>query len=223
MYSNLGTLLPLSLGIAINPVSIVAIILLLTSYHGRTKGLAYLAGWIVGLMTLVFAIGLLVSSWTFRRSPTGDQFTTWVLFIVTVILILMACVQWLQRPPPDAEAMPIMWLREMPHATSFMALSAGLFFGLFNMKNLLLTAVAVLLIGEVSFGLDQRMRMVILFVAFATSGIAVPVVVSLTQNGRSQAILADWESKLAIHNVTISCAVLVIIALQLLLIGLGRL
>jgi len=113
-------------------------------------------------------------------------------------------------------------LRVMPQATSFMALGAGLFFGLFNMKNLLLTAVAVLVIGEASIELDQRMMMVSIFLALATLGIVAPVFVLATQNERAGAILADWEYRLAMHNVTITCVVLVTIAVQILLIGLYR-
>jgi len=217
-----GTLLPFALGIAINPASIVAVILLLTRNQGQAKGVAYLAGWLVGVMTLVFAMGLLVNSLNYRRSIPPGQFTTWVLLIVGITLMLMAYIQWRQRPPADAQFMPIKWLRVVPQATSFMALGAGLFFGLFNMKNLLLTAVAVLVIGEASIELDQRMMMVSIFLALATLGIVAPVFVLATQNERAGAILADWEYRLAMHNVTITCVVLVTIAVQILLIGLYR-
>jgi MFS family permease len=222
VYAVLSALLPVALGIAINPASIVTVILLLTSNQGRAKGLAFLAGWLIGLITMVFAIGVLVSIWSYRWIAPTQQFTTWVLLIVGMTLILMASIQWRQRPPPDAEFLPIKWLRVMPQATSFMALSAGLFFGLFNMKNLLLTAVAILIIGEASFALDERLMMVLIFLVLATLGIAAPVFVSTTQNERAGAILADWEYKLGSHNVTISCVVLVIIAVQMLLAGVGR-
>jgi hypothetical protein len=223
VYANLGTLLPFALGIAINPASIVAVILLLSSNQGHAKGLVYLAGWLLGLMALVFAMGLLVSGWYYGPNTIAAHFTTWVILIAGIILMLMAYIQWRQRPPADAEFMPIKWLRVIPQATLFMALTAGLFFVLFNSKNLLLTAVAVLLIGEVSVRLDQTTMMVLIFVALATSGIVAPLLISATQNEQAKPILAAWEYRLGIHNVTINCVVLVMIAVQMLIIGLGRL
>jgi len=218
----MGTLLPFALGIAINPASIVAAILLLTSSRGLTKGLAYVTGWLLGLMTLVIAMVLLVSTPGFKRMSTTGEFTAWVMLVIGLTLLIMAFVQWRQRPPADAK-IPFDWLRAVPRATSFMALAAGLFFGLFNMKNLLLMTAAAVVISEGSLGLDDSIRLVLLFVAIATAGIAAPLIVSFTDNEHSGPILADWENGLSVHNVTITCIVMVIIAVQMLGLGLGGL
>jgi threonine/homoserine/homoserine lactone efflux protein len=215
----MGTLLPFALGIAINPASIVAAILLLTSNQGAAKGLAYLAGWLLGLMTLTSGILLVMMS----RGITTTQVAVWIIPLAGIILLIMAYNQWRQRPPPDAEVIPFEWMRSMPRVTSSMALGAGLFFGLFSVKNLLLTAAAAVVIREAGLELYQSITMLAIFVALATLGIAAPVYVALTQNSRAKAILIDWEYRLSIHNVTITCIVLVIIAVQLLGVGLGKL
>lgn len=223
MYVSLGTLLPFALGIAINPASIVAAILLLTSSQGHAKGLAYLAGWLIGLMTLVFALVLLVNSTSYRRFATSNDFTSWLMLLIGLTLLLMAYIQWRRRPSADAKIIPFEWLRAIPRANSFMALGAGLFFGLFNMKNLLLMAAAALIIGEANLPVDSSVIVVLLFVAIATTGIAAPVAVSFVQNDQGGATLAEWESGLSNHNMTITCIVLVVIAVQMLGLGLGSL
>jgi hypothetical protein len=215
----MGTLLSFALGIAINPVSIVAAILLLTSNRGSTKGLAYLAGWLIALTMLTSTTFLVVMS----RGNTTAQLTDWVILIAGLTLLLMGIIQWRKRPPPDAEIIPFEWLRAIPRSTSFMALSAGLFFGLFSLKNLLLTAAAAVVIKEASLTLDESIVMGLIFVALATLGIAAPVYISITQNHRARETLTDWEYRLSTHNVTITCIVLVIIAIQLLGLALGKL
>jgi len=47
--------------------------------------------------------------------------------------------------------------------------------------------------------------------------------VSFLQNEQSNSTLAEWESGLSIHNMTITCIVLVVIAVQMLGLSLGSL
>jgi len=223
VYVSLGTLLPFALGIAINPASIVAAILLLTSNQGHAKGLAYLAGWLIGLMTLVFAMVLLVNSVSYRRFATSNDFTSWLMLLIGLTLLLMAYIQWRRRPSADAKIIPFEWLRAIPRTTSFMALGAGLFFGLFNMKNLLLMAATALIIGEANMPVNNSMVVILLFVAIATAGIAAPVAISFVPSEQSNTTLAEWESGLSNHNLTITCIVLVVIAVQMLGLSLGSL
>jgi hypothetical protein len=223
VYASLGTLLPFALGIAINPASIVAAILLLTSSQGHTKGLAYLFGWLIGLITLFFALVLLVNSASYKRFIISSDFASWITLLIGLTLLLMAYIQWRQRPAADAKIIPFAWLRAIPRATSYMALGAGLFFCLFDVKNLLLMAATALIIGEANLPLDSSMVVILLFVAIATTGIAAPVAVSFTQSDHNSAILADWESGLSVHNITITCTVLVVIAVQMLGLSIGSL
>jgi hypothetical protein len=218
-----GTLLPFALGIAISPAPIIAAILLLTSNRSPTKGLAYLAGWLAGLMTLIITMLLLVSSRDYSRWGMAAGFTGWAILIAGIIMLIMAYIQWRQRPPPNDEIMPLEWLRGMPQATSFMALGAGLFFGLFSLKNLLIVAATAAIIGETGMGVGGNILAVLIFVTVATLGIAAPAYVLFTQGDRARDILNDWEYRLSIHNVTITCIVLVTLAVQFLGVGLGRL
>ena len=51
--ANIGYILVLGLGIAISPVPIIVVILILFSDKAKTNGIAFLVGWIAGLL-LVF-------------------------------------------------------------------------------------------------------------------------------------------------------------------------
>jgi len=97
------------------------------------------------------------------------------------------------------------------------------FFGLFNMKNLLLMAATALIIGEANLPVNSSMVVILLFVAIATAGIAAPVAISFVPSEQSSTTLAEWESGLSNHNLTITCIVLVVIAVQMLGLSLGSL
>jgi hypothetical protein len=223
LYVIVGTLLPFALGIAISPAPIIAAILLLTGNRSPAKGLAYLAGWLAGLMTLIFTMLLLVSSRDYSRWKIAAQFTGWAVLIAGITLLIIAYLQWHQLPPPDAEIIPLAWLHAMPQATPFMALGAGLFFGLFSLKNLLIVAVTAVIIGEAGLGVGGRVLAILIFVTIATLGIAAPTYVSFTQGDQARDLLIDWEYRLSTHNVIITCIVLVTLAVQLLGLGLSRL
>ncbi len=56
MGAAIGEMLPLAIGIAISPLPIIAVILILTTPKGRSNGLAFLGGWLLGLA----AVGVIV-------------------------------------------------------------------------------------------------------------------------------------------------------------------
>lgn len=219
----MGVLLTLALGIAVSPVSIIAVILLLTSNRSPAKGLAYLVGWLTGLIGLSIVMLLAVGNWYGNQWRTTVQFTSWLMLIAGIVLLLMAYTQWRQRSPQDAELTSLRWLRVLPKAQPPMALSAGLFFGLYSVKNLLIMGAAAVIIGEAGLGARGQITTILIFVAIATVGIAAPIFVLLSQDERARTILTHWEYQLSTYNVPITCIVLVIIALEFLSIGLSRL
>src|SRR5712691_6257046 len=49
MGQAIGGSLPLAIGIAISPIPIIAVVLMLTTPRAKANGLAFLAGWLLGL------------------------------------------------------------------------------------------------------------------------------------------------------------------------------
>ncbi len=219
----MGILLPFAIGIALNPTPIIATILLLVSNLGLVKALCFLVGWLGGLMSLLITMLVIVSSREYRRAPFSAQFTDWVILAFGIVLLLMAWMLWRKRPPPDEERISLQWMRGITQANSFMALSAGLFFGLFSVRNLLLIVTAAMVIGESIMSSDGRLWTSLFFGLIASIGVAAPLVVAAMQPNRANAILTEWENWLSHHNVTINCIVHAVVAVQLLAIGLTRL
>src|SRR5580693_5281286 len=94
--SVLATLIPLSLVVAISPLSIIPAVLVLQTPRPRPTGLAFLGGWLLGLaaLTAVFvvssdALGAL------RESPPA--WASWLRVVLGSALIGYGIYEWLTR------------------------------------------------------------------------------------------------------------------------------
>src|SRR5215204_1252750 len=61
MTSVVGEILPLAIGVAISPIPIIAAILMLLSPRAKSMSVAFLIGWIVGIVVAVAVFTLLSS------------------------------------------------------------------------------------------------------------------------------------------------------------------
>lgn len=80
-----------AVGIAISPLPLIAVILMLATPTGRANGIAFTAGWVLGLaavVTVVVAVGSGLS--TEDEKPT---WTSWTKLALGVLFVLMAVEQ----------------------------------------------------------------------------------------------------------------------------------
>jgi threonine/homoserine/homoserine lactone efflux protein len=94
MGQAIGQVLSFGVGVALSPLPIVAVVLMLATPKGRINGLAFLAGWVAGIV-VVGTIVLLVSSGA-SASKHGAP-ATWVSIVkivLGVLLLLLAVRLW---------------------------------------------------------------------------------------------------------------------------------
>ena len=72
MGGVIGATLPLGLGIALNPISIVVVILILGTVQTPKNGIAFAFGWITGLTVLLVVTSLVVQ----QRSTAEPRVNT---------------------------------------------------------------------------------------------------------------------------------------------------
>src|ERR1700733_2589948 len=94
--SVLTTLIPLALVVSISPLSVIPAVLVLQTPRPRPTGLAFLGGWLLGLvgMTAVFvassdALGDL------RKTP--PTWASWLRVVLGLALIAFGIYRWLTR------------------------------------------------------------------------------------------------------------------------------
>jgi threonine/homoserine/homoserine lactone efflux protein len=208
----LGAVLALAAGVALSPVPIIAVVLVLTTPRGRPNGVAFLVGWIVGLGG-VGTLVLLLSG----EAGVGAAATTGIgvaELVLGVALLALAVVQWRRRQAISTAGLPA-WLTSLDTATPARAGGLGVVLAAVNPKNLLLTVAAAAAISASGADPGDQAVALAVFVALATVGPAVPVVIRFALRRRSTAVLSSLRAWMTVHNTVIVCVLLAVIGLKL--------
>lgn len=215
MGQALGNVLPLAVAIAIFPVPIIAVVLLLGSDHGTTKGIAFVLAWCAGLAA-VGAIVLLLAG-ILDANDTGEP-ATWVnvlLLVVGLLLFALAFRQWRGRPRGDDETPIPNWMRTIDDFTSVKAAGAGFVLTALNPKNVMLIAVAAAEIAYVGIPAAQEIAVLIAFVLIASVGVLTPLIVALVLGARSRGLLGAIRDWMARYNAAIMTVLFLLIGAKL--------
>ncbi len=91
MQQVLGEVLPLALGIAISPIPVIAIILMLITPKARSNGLAFLVGWMAGLL-IVGGLALVVANVAGASASSGSssQASAVIRLVLGLLLLVLA-------------------------------------------------------------------------------------------------------------------------------------
>jgi threonine/homoserine/homoserine lactone efflux protein len=211
----IGDMLPAAVGVAISPLSIVAVVLILVSARGRVNGPSLLLGWIVGVAG-VGTILLLVASGA-GANDEGDQadWVGWLKLVLGLALIRMASRQFRSRPHGDEEPVTPKWMGALDSFTPPKAAGAGIVLSALNPKNLVLIAAGMSAIAGTGIpGGDQAVALIV-FTVVATIGVAVPVVIYFALGERSAETLDHLRIWLVRHNAVIVAVLLLVIGVKL--------
>jgi hypothetical protein len=219
----IGEILPLAIGIAISPVPIIAVILMLMTPKARGNGLAFLAGWLLGL-AVVGTVVLIVAGTAGVDTSSGPSDTVSAIKLVLGgLFLVIAWRQWRSRPRPGDEAPLPKWMRALDKFTPGRALAVAALLSGVNPKNLILDATAAADIAQAGLsGIDQAVVLAVLIVV-GSLGIIAPVVVYLAMGSRSAAVLGGWRTWLAANNATVMFVLFLVFGFVLIGKGIGGL
>lgn len=221
------SLIPLSLGIVLSPLAIMALVAVLLSQRARANGVGFLIGWAVAIIVLLgvsFAIFALLGV-TERADP--PPWVAVVRLILAVVLIVAAvfifrrgrtrivAMAHASTPHQVVDAAPQLpgWLRAVDTFTP--ARSSTLGFGIFAL-NPVDASCAILAALDIRLGdLDTTQSVVIsiVFVALGILPIAIPVFLTITKGEKAAPVLAKLRRWIASHTTDLNAALLLFIAL----------
>jgi Sap, sulfolipid-1-addressing protein len=222
MGEAIGQSLPLAIGVALSPVSIIAVVVLLTSSGARSLGPVFVLGWLLGLV-VVGAIALAV------LGPSGaggsGQRTTWVSWVMIILgaLLLVAAVRQLRGRSGGGEAPLPAWLGALDRLKPAAALGGGVVLGSVRPKSLLLVVAGAAIIAQTGIAAGQQAIAYAVFAVIATIGVAAPVVIYFAMGTRSAALLDRLKGWMRRNNAVILAVVLVVIGVTLIGDGIGGL
>src|SRR5215217_7714195 len=215
MGDAIGQVLPLAVGVALSPVPIIAVVLMLGTPRARGNGLAFLAGWIVGL-TIVTTIVVVAAGGA--GAEDNSEPATWasVLKIVLGVLLLVVAVrQWRSRPGADAEPELPKWMKTIDTFTPGRSLAISAALAGVNPKNLLLAVSAGAAIAATGVDTGGQVAAVAVFVLIGTLGPGIPVAVYFAMGKRAAHVLEEMKTWMAANNVAIIAVLCLVIGAKL--------
>lgn len=210
-----ATLLLLAIALAIQPWSVLAAVLLVTSRQGVRKEVAYVLGWLLALSAVAIATVVLYPA---KPKPTSTSAALSAIDLgAGVVLTVWAIVRWRRPVKPTSSEQP-KWMSRIDTMSPALAMILGAF-----LPNYVLVAAAVTNVLEL--GLSQTSAALVIFgwVVIASLGVAAPLFVLLARPDSAAAIYAGWRAWLVANGQRVLVAVVGVIGVVLAAKGLAGL
>ena len=217
--SVLGALIPLGLVIALSPITVIPAVLVLQAPRPRPSGLAFLAGWVLGLAALT-ALSVAASRLLGGLHKSPPTWASWLRVILGAALILFGIYRWLTRHRHTESPA---WMRSFASITPAPAGITGAVLVVIRPDVLLICVPAGLAIGGSGRDVVDDWIAAAFFVAVAASTVAIPILAYAAAGHRlddAMARLKDWMDR---NNAALMAAILVVIGLMVLYNGIHAL
>lgn len=225
MGEVIGDVVPAALGLLlVNPLPILAIIMLLFSPKANVTAPSFLVGWVVGLVVTMTV--LLLAAQAEAGIGSGREATllgAGLKIVLGALLLLLAFSKWDGRPQDGESGKLPGWVATLESASPPMAFGMGALFSGLNPKNFAFTLATVLAIAE--GGLTPRESLVpaLFYIVIGSLGVGAPVIWYLTARESATATLARWRDWLTANYAVMMSVILVLFGVALLARGIGSL
>ncbi|OBC13066.1 hypothetical protein A5784_32485 [Mycobacterium sp. 852013-50091_SCH5140682] len=216
--SVLTELIPLALVVALSPLSIIPAVLVLHTPRPRPTGLAFLAGWLVGLLVLT-AVFVEVSN-LLGGLDKAPRWASWLRIVIGIALVIFGVYRWLTRA--KSEHSPA-WLSSMSKLSPPRAAVTGAALTAVNPKVLFICAAAGLAIGSAGLGQHRAWPAVIYYVVIASSTVALPILAYAVSGERLDPLLTRLKDWMERQHAVLVAGILVVIGLLVLYKGIHAL
>ena len=210
--SVLTELIPLALLVALSPLSIIPAVLVLQTPRPRPTGLAFLAGWLVGLAVLT-AIFVELSNLLGGVGNKPPGWASWLRVVIGAALIVFGVYRWLTRK--RSEHTP-RWLQSMSKLTPLRAAATAAVLTVANPKVLFICAAAGLAIGTAGLGNTGVWIAELWYVLVAASTVAIPILAYAVSGDRLDAPMTRLKGWMERRHAVLVAGILIVIGLLVL-------
>lgn len=216
MSGAFGQMLPFALVIAISPIPIVAVIATLFSRRAIANGVAFLAGWLVGVGGSLFVLAALAEVGGPLGSNDAPSTTVVVVrFLLGALLLGAAVKKWRGRPEPgDAVAMPG-WMARIDGIGPVGAFGLAAFLGGANPKSLLMNVAAAAVLATEALGRVDQAVAIALYTVVASSSVALAVAYRILGGERGAVTLERMRGWLAANEATVMSVLFLVFGVKL--------
>lgn len=210
--SAITEVIPLAIVIAASPLSIIPAVLVLHTPRPREAGLAFLAGWLLGLAALS-AIFLEVSGLIGGLGGKPPTWASWLRVVIGAALIVFGVIRWLSR---NKNPHVPKWMSTITEATPARAGITAVVLTVINPKVLFICAAAGLAIGTAGLEAPSTWAALAIFVATAASTVAIPTLAYAVSGSKLDPTLNRVKAWMEKHNAALVAIILVVIGIMVL-------
>jgi threonine/homoserine/homoserine lactone efflux protein len=211
----IGQVLSFGVGVALSPIPIIGVILMLGTPRARPNGLAFIAGWVVGLAAAGTIVLLAAGGAGASDSGAPADWVSVVKLVLGVLLAIVAVRQWHARPRDRAEPELPGWMKTIDTFTPPKAAGMAVLLSAVNPKNLLLVVGAAAAIAQTGASTAGQAVALLVFVLLGTLGPGIPVAIYFLMRDRAAAVLEGMRRWMARENTTIMAVLCSVIGAKL--------
>ncbi|WP_207550560.1 GAP family protein [Mycobacterium mantenii] len=215
----LSKLIALAAVIALSPITVIPAVLVLHAPRPRPASLAFLGGWLLGLVTLTaaFVSGSELLSGVHSAPP---KWAAWVRLAFGVALIALAAYHWFTRH--RQRSMP-RWMRSFSTLSPRRAAVVGAVLVPLRPEVLILCAAAGLAVGNSSLSAGAQLVAAAIFVIVAASTVAIPILAYVGAGDRLDDALERLKAWMEANHDAMLAVILFLIGLIVLYNGIHTL
>ncbi|HWT50073.1 MAG TPA: GAP family protein [Mycobacterium sp.] len=217
--SVLTKLIPLGLVIAVSPITVIPAVLVLHAPRPRPASLAFLGGWVLGLVALT-AVFVGASDLLGGLQTTPPSWASWLRVVLGSALILFGVFRWLTR---HRHSKTPAWMRSFSNMTPVRAGVTGAVLTAIRPEVLILCAAGGLAIGTGGLGVAAAWVVAAVFVVVSASTVAIPILAFVAAGDRLDDALERLKTWMEENHGALMAVILVVIGLIVLYNGIHAL
>ena len=208
MLEAIANSLPMSVGVAMSPLSIAFVMVMLSTNRARVNAPAFVVGWVTGI--LVVGIIVLVAPGIETSDGEPTVVSGVIRMVLGALLLLLAVGQWRNRPAPDAPIATPKLLARLDGIGAVHAFVTGLLLSGASPMNTVLIAAGAAAIDMALLDFAPQVMALLAFAAIASLTVALPVAVYFLARQRAEALFHTWKEWLIRNNTTMLIALMIV-------------
>lgn len=203
-----------AMGVAASPIPIIGVTIALTTSRARPNGVAFLAGWVVGVAGVAVAVFALASGLDLSEGSAASR----AIGAVQIGFGALSLGEGLRRLLTRRRGLTAGWVAAFDTVGVTVLAAFGFALAALNPKNFGLVAGGAVQVARAEVATAEATAWLAMFVAIGCATVALPVAYTLARGGSSERLLRRCRTRLERHGevllIVILLAVGVLFAVQ---------